>query len=566
MKAGERTFQQVLHGPDQYVIPVFQRFYTWGQKNWEQLWDDLSALFEEGTDATSRHFMGAVVCVPEMHLPGVVPAYQVIDGQQRLTTLSLLLCAMRDAAKTKGWEELAAEIEENYLIHRFKKDRERYKLFPRLRDRAAYLSIVDSKERQSDSQIYLAHTYHLEQLQERLLLVSELKLREFFMGITTRLDFVAITLGAESPYKIFKSLNSTGVDLGQGDLIRNHTFMVLSVSEQDRFDDEEWRPLERHFESAGKLDGGQLAAFFRDVMMRSGEYIGENAIYETFEKRFKLGHFNPVEVAKEMRAQARRYDWIRGKENHPTQAVNQALRAIRGLQVTATYPLLLALLEAREVGRMSDDELTRALKAVSSFLLRRYVCGDGSRAYSRWFCSICRELGPKPLDGVLNFFKIKGWPGDDRFLPAFQRMNLYGSKYAREVLTSLERAIQAASEPVSLDKCTIEHVMPQSIEPSDDEGAAWVEMLGPEWQRLRGIWQDTPGNLTLVGEDYNREMSNHRFSNKRPVLAASKVYLNHHFTTAVEWNEKAISARGEKLAKRAAMVWPGFAELASSQP
>ncbi len=131
MKAAERTLQQILHSPDQYVIPVFQRYYVWSTANWGQLWDDLQALLE-GPEEKRRHFLGSIVCVPGPHLPGVVPAHQVIDGQQRLTTLSILLCAVRDAAGNLGWDQLAAEVEENYLIHRFKKGRERYKVFPRL--------------------------------------------------------------------------------------------------------------------------------------------------------------------------------------------------------------------------------------------------------------------------------------------------------------------------------------------------------------------------------------------------------------------------------------------------
>jgi hypothetical protein len=504
----------------------------------------------------------SIVCVPEAHVPGVVPAYQVIDGQQRLTTLSLLLAAIRDSALTTGWNELAAEIEENYLVHRFKKGAERYKVHPRLRDRASYLGIIDSNREaladSPDSRIVKAYGYHLGRLKDEGLLATEEKLRGFFTVMTTRVDFVSITLSGESPYKIFKSLNSTGVDLEQGDLIRNQVFMSLPVADQDTFDDEHWRPLERHFDKEGKLDGGLLAAFFRDALMRGGSYVGENDIYEAFEKQYPLAKVNPVDVSREFARRAKHYDWIRGVAPHPDLGVDEELRSIRGLRASTAYPVVLALLDAREAGQLSLPELRTALSSIASFVLRRYVCGDGSRAYGRWFCAACRELGDQPLANVVKFLKGKGWPDDASFIPKFERMNLYSSKYDREVLLSLERSIQASSEPVSLDKCWIEHVMPQTIVESDEDGAKWVAALGADWKRVKGEWEATPGNLTLVGYDYNIQMQNKGFDEKQPVLAASKVYMNRHFGSPhlTTWNEEGIKERAKVLSKLAATVWP----------
>ena len=139
MQAKATTLRGILHSSDQYIIPLFQRYYTWGPEDWRQVWEDLEAVFEE-PEQLKRHFFGAVVCTQERHQPGVVPAYQVIDGQQRLTTLSLLLCAVRDSAASRKWGELSAEVEDSYLVHRHKKGSERYKVFPRQRDRTSYRS------------------------------------------------------------------------------------------------------------------------------------------------------------------------------------------------------------------------------------------------------------------------------------------------------------------------------------------------------------------------------------------------------------------------------------------
>jgi uncharacterized protein with ParB-like and HNH nuclease domain len=391
MKAAERTLQQILHSADQYVIPVFQRYYVWKKENWEQLWDDLTLLLET-TDERRRHFMGSVVCVPEAHQPGVVPAYQVIDGQQRLVTLSILLCAVRDAALRLGWDDLAAEVEENYLVHRFKRSRERYKVFPRLRDRDSLLALVDRNTASATGQIRGAYDYLTKKLGEDKLLDSEEALHALFTTLATRLDFVAITLEGENPYKIFRSLNSTGVDLEQGDLIRNHVFMAIRVDDQDAFDDGRWNPLEKHFGCNGKLDGKLFAAFFRDVLMRDGTYVGQGAVYERYERVYPLAGLNPVSLVSELERLAGHYDVIRGTAQHASQDVNQALSAIRSLNVTTSYPLLLALLDGHQAGRISLVDLVEALRGVSGFVLRRYVCGATSRPYGRWFCTACRAL------------------------------------------------------------------------------------------------------------------------------------------------------------------------------
>jgi uncharacterized protein with ParB-like and HNH nuclease domain len=557
LKATERTLQQILHSADQYVIPVFQRYYVWGKANWEQLWDDLQALLE-GPEEKRRHFLGSIVCVPEPHLPGVVPAYQVIDGQQRLTTLSILLCAVRDAAAHLGWDELAAEVEENYLIHRFKKGRERYKVFPRLRDRESFLGLIDHKAQPTPGQIDAAHAYFTKQLHEGGMLADEPSLRALFTILSTCLDFVSITLGGENPYKIFKSLNSTGVDLEQGDLIRNHIFMALTVTEQDAFDDERWRPLERQFEVDGQLNGRLFASFFRDVLMRRGDYVGENGIYEAFEDSHPLPGLKPQEVVTDLELRAGHYDFIRGKAQHPDKGIDRALGAIRDLNVTTAYPLVLALLDAHGRQQLSLAELVQALRAISGFVLRRYVCGVGSRAYNRWFCSACKLLKDKPLTNLVAFFKDKGWPSDPEFLPKFQRINLYSGKYDRAILEGIEWSLQAASEPVLLDGCWIEHVLPQSVT-DDADGKAWKAALGPDWDKVHAEWLHTPGNLTLVGSDYNIAMEKKPFEAKKPVLAASKVYLNQHFANPElkTWDRDAIMARGMRLAQAAAKVWAG---------
>ena len=336
MKASERTLQQLLHSSDQYVIPVFQRYYTWGTANWEQLMEDAGELLEPGAE-DRRHFMGSIVTVPDGHQPGVVPAYQVIDGQQRMTTLSILLCVVRDVATAHGWNELASEVEENYLVHRFKKGRERYKVFPRMRDRGGYLALVDRAESPAGGQIEAAHRLFVKRVEQ--VATTEPELRRFFTALVTRLDFVAITLGAENPYKIFRSLNSTGVDLTEADLIRNHVFMSMPIDEQDEFDDTLWRDLESRFVHDGKLSGRDIEAFLRDSLMRDGTYVGRDGTFEAFERRFPNGKFDPRTVVADLTKVSKLYDLVRGATPHADSEIESALRT-HGGNIAATAKAL----------------------------------------------------------------------------------------------------------------------------------------------------------------------------------------------------------------------------------
>ncbi len=319
-------------------------------------------LLLEKPEEKSRHFMGSLVCVPERHQPGIVPAYQVIDGQQRLTTLSILLCAVRDEATRLGSDTLAAEVEQTYLIQPFKQGRERYKVFPRLRDRGSYLALVDRNVAGASGRLSEAYCYLSQKLQAEQFSDAAERLRLLFTTLYTRVEFVLINLDGENPYKIFRSLNSLGVDLEQGDLIRNHVFMAIPIEEQDAFDDRQWLPLERHFETDNTPDGKLLAAFFRDFLMRGGTYVGPNAIYEAFETAYPLlPSFRPTELVADLECAARHYDVILGKANHTSRDVNRAIALVRSLSVTTAYPLLLALLDAHEAGRLSLEDLVQCL-------------------------------------------------------------------------------------------------------------------------------------------------------------------------------------------------------------
>lgn len=556
MQASQKTVSELLHGSFQYVVPLFQRYYCWSGPNWDQLWTDVVGLLE--TEGLKRHFLGSLVTVVHRAQPGSPIPFHVIDGQQRLTTLSVLLCAIRDAALERGWEQLAAEADESYLVHRFKRGPERFKLFPRQRDREQWFRLVERKAADGTG-VVAAYRFFRRKMAEAGCLESEARLRTLMETVTNRIELVSITLDGENPYRIFKSLNSTGVDLEQGDLIRNHVFMAVDPVDQDEFDERFWRPVERHFEDSGRMDGRRFAGFLRDVLLRSGEYLGRDSTYDTFDLRYPHGEFSPREVASELKRLAGLYDIIAGRAQHQVSAVNAALRALADLQVSTAWPVVLRLLEAEAAGQIDAQGLARGVRALASFVLRRLVCGESSRAYGRWFCVVCKELGADPVADLEGFLAGKGWPSDRRFVTAFVGMDLYHSKYCRPILDAIERDLQHATETINLGGTSVEHVLPQTLG-ADAHGQAWREELGAGWSDLHAQWLDTPGNLTLVGHDYNSGMRNACYARKLEVLGARSVLaLNRHFhpgRAPARWTAKEIEARGLELSEIAARLWP----------
>lgn len=296
MKATGIDLQGILNGPNQYVIPVFQRYYSWEKHDWEKLWEDLLEL-QDTESTTASHFMGSLVFVPEQHFPDVVPAYQVIDGQQRLVTMSLLFCALRDIANRHDQSSLAAEINQTFLVHPFKTGREHFRVYPRQRDRDHYIGAVESNGTLA-GRIEEALRFFTERIARLPGADTETGLRGLFNLLKSQLEFVSITLEDENPYQIFKSLNSTGVDLSEGDLIRNFTFMHVSLDEQDEFDDTLWRPLEEHFRNLeGVINSEAMSGFFRNFLMREGRYVPLSSTFYSFEKRYENVAFDAHELA-----------------------------------------------------------------------------------------------------------------------------------------------------------------------------------------------------------------------------------------------------------------------------
>ena len=546
MKSINLTLGQILTSPSQYVIPAFQRYYRWDQPQWDKLWADLTDLQQPGK--TGRHFLGFLVLIPESVIPGQVAKYHLIDGQQRLTTLSLLLCALRDASKIAGFEELAQEIALTTLEHQFKKGTDRYRIFPKLRDRDQYIACLGG-EPPAEGRLGSAMRYFSGRLTTIPGSGTEDGLRAFFALLTQRLEFIYAQLEGENPFNIFKSLNSTGVPLGQADLIRNFVFMQVPVEDLDEFEETLWKPTEHRFENAqGNIDELAFSSFFRDYLMRHGEYVPPGDTFESFQRHYAATDFDPKQVAADLKQASEWYEILRGHRPDPNPEVETALAALRQLDSSTTYSLLLNLYQRRQHHKLSDHDMAEVLRLLAGFILRRLVCGENSRGYARMFIQAISAVGDQVVDGLRQFLEARGFPDTPRFVEAFTRFNLYGSRYRKVVLEAIERA-NDHKEPVVLTNAQVEHIMPQTL--TD----AWRSALGPDAEQIHATWLHTPGNLTLTG--YNAELHNKPFSDKRKEYDDSNIVMTRQLAEFETWGDAEIRQRGESMAQVAATIWPG---------
>jgi hypothetical protein len=407
MKADNITLQGILNSPNRYIIPVFQRYYSWKQKEWAILWEDLMELRDEENAGT--HFMGALVFVPET-ISRSFPAYLTIDGQQRLLTLSILLCALRNIARSHGFTHMAAEITDTYLVHPYKQGEDHFRLYPRQRDRGEYLALLDhspfSGERGEITQCLIYFLRHIQETIE----ITEPALRDFFTLVATGLEFVYITLDEENPYRIFKSLNSTGVNLSEADLIRNFMLMEAGTNSQtqDAFDDEFWRPLERQFEAeSGVLDSKLFSAFFHHFLMSNGQHVPLSSTFYQFERRYRGNEFDVRGLTKQLQTYASFYNMIRGQEAHPKKEINRALHKLRAVNSRHTYPLLLHLLMRLENGDLYVSEFAEIAQMLMDFIQKWHESDRPTRGFSRWFVSAVRLLDEAPVKNLGDFLQQK---------------------------------------------------------------------------------------------------------------------------------------------------------------
>jgi len=566
MNATEAKLLQVLGAVSQFIIPIYQRTYPWTQKECQQLWSDV--LRAGSIDEIGVHFIGSVVHIDEGLSNLAVQAPKlVIDGQQRLTTVILLLTALADVLSELPEEQqepiegfAPAMIREYYLMNRLQKGDKRFKLLLSDTDRVTLMALVDPTAAvpppETSIRIRDNHQFFLDQLRH-----PSTDLAVVCRGISKLLVVdVALSRDQDNPQLIFESMNSTGRELSQADLIRNFVLMGQPPDLQERLYTLHWRPMELAFGQEA-YSGNEFSAFMRDFLtLQTGEVPLLDQVYDTFKaytRRPEVEQAGIESLLELVGAVARLYTRIvLGKETDP--ALHQAFLNLRELKVNVVNPLLLELYADHEAGLLSKAELLEALELLESYVFRRAVSAIPSNSQQKTFATFSRSLR-KENGHYLSSFKAhllslpsyRRFPSDEEFRREIQLRNLYKfNKSCSYWLRRLEN--HQRKELIAVANYTIEHILPQNPELSPP----WRQALGENWKALQEEWLHRLGNLTLTG--YNPELSDRPFLDKRNHeggFATSPLQLNAGLGQLDSWGVDQIQERGARLAERALAVW-----------
>ena len=550
MEASPTKVIQYFNGEKQNLIPLFQRPYTWKESNWQSLWDDLMVQYELGESGT--HFMGAIVSVPALAVPVGVSKFLIIDGQQRLTTISLILCALRDCLD----ERSAARIQEVYLTNRFRDLEDTLKFVPTQGDREVYRAIaLDQQIPTKDSLMGQAYHFFKELfLSGRDANDEPVLPAKVLTTLEHCLQVVMINLSNDDdPYLIFESLNFKGEPLTQADLVRNYVLMrfrhsIGSGGEQQRIYRDYWEKIEESLNA-------NLTEFLRHYTMKDGDDIKQGGIYAAIKKKLKSMD-TPEAVEAEVRSIQRFSDFyatILCLKQEQNKAVQDRLNNIQSLKVTTSYPLLLRFFDDRQNNKLSDIDLEKCLGLIESYIVRRTVCGVPTNTLNKLFIQWARNFPSTSHVQWLHDVMSSGsggrrFPKDAEFTEAFLKQPQYGRSTTRFILCRLEKSFNN-KEMVDLAQTaiTIEHILPQTPSPE------WEQELGTESTEVYNALVHTFGNLTLTAS--NSELGNLPFAAKKDKLNSSHIDLNRWILEQANWRAAEIEERAKSLLIRALKIW-----------
>ncbi|NLV40522.1 MAG: DUF262 domain-containing protein [Candidatus Hydrogenedentes bacterium] len=555
MKATEAKLLVFLQKSPQFVIPIYQRTYSWTEKQCRQLWDDILRAGSSGN--ISVHFIGSIVYVEQglSQVSHQAPLL-VIDGQQRLASVSLLMEALARALGDTEPEDgfSAPKLREYYLTNRLEKGDRFFKLLLSQTDNATLKSVIRNTEPPEEPSLRVMQNFDLF---TDLIAARKDDLVPVWRGLA-KLGVVDIALSGEhdNPQLIFESMNSTGKELSQADLIRNFILMGLEPDLQTRLYEDYWRPMEQDF--GQEAYGTQFDSFMRHYLtVRTGDIPREREVYEAFKDHSRT---KPVleagieELVKNIRAFAGYFCALAlGREKN--RALAAAFHDLRELKVDVAYPFLLELYHDYIGKTLSAADLAAAVRLVEAYVFRRAVCAIPTNSIGKTFANFGKALKKdRYLESIQAHFlslpSYRRFPRDDEFRRDLHTRDLYNFRSRSYWLRRMEN--HKRKERVAVDEYTIEHILPQN----PDLSPAWRKALGDDWQRVQQQWLHTLGNLTLTG--YNAEYSDKPFDKKRDMTGGFKespLQLNKALKQAKAWNEAAIQNRAGQLADLALQVW-----------
>lgn len=532
---------------NQFVIPIYQRLYSWKKEQCEQLWDDIIKI--GGNDKMNGHFIGSILYVRDDNTHS--SPLLIIDGQQRLTTITLLFIALRNHSsdEVKILPKFSRKKIESYLINSNKDGDKKFRLILSESDKDTLLSLTDKNKRKpSEPSVKIVENF---KLFEKWISENTDKLETIFKGLEKlMIVWIALEKGKDDPQLIFESMNSKGIELTQTDLIRNYIIMETEIEKQEDFYNQYWRAMEEDFKQNETL----FNRFVRHYLaIKTGKIPKEKRVYEAFKDYQQKEGIEIEDLLKDLQKYCGYFCQIAFKKED-NKNLNKALSFLVDLEMDVVYPLLLELYSDYSDGVLSDQDFGSIIDLTESYLCRRAVCGFGSNGLNKIFPSFTKKINKDQyLESIeahfLSLEKTTGkFPKDSEFRDSLITIDFYHFKKNKYFLERLENF--ETEEPVDTQKCTIEHIMPQTLNPK------WEEDLGENFKAIHEKYLHTIGNLTLTG--YNSEYSNNSFQEKRDMengFKQSSLKLNQGLEELEVFGEKEIEKRANDLADWALKIW-----------
>lgn len=563
LQAGETTLNKLLNTSRQFIVPIFQRNYSWQKSQYEQLWFDIlrASKFKE----KQNHFIGSIVYI-DMGTPAGRPQQLLlIDGQQRLTTISILLCAIKDYVQKFNLETKLinlAKIKNQFLYNSDEIDEDRYKLLLNVQDKETYIKLIDNTiftVNKPATNIIKCYEFFYERIEDFIKQYGQID--EIYAGIF-KLSLVSISLDKDSdnPQMIFESMNSTGKDLSQTDLLRNYLLMDLTPEKQTRLYKTYWKPMEELFgEDIYKNDVNKFDYFIRDFLTLksdTGHICKINNVYENFKRYYLDNNCEKFAVLKDLFTYAKYYACIDLLQENDDE-LKLYWQEFKKLDSHVVYPFLLKLYDDYSRQILIKEDFKKILQVVISYLWRRAICEIPTNSLSKTFATLYQAVDKDDyVNSIIKAFVFKSsykrFSSDYEVREKLQTKDIYHFRLRKYLLEALENYYH--KEPIDLNTAnyTIEHIMPQNIE----HNLSWQQMLGENWQEVHSLYLHTLGNLTITG--YNAEMSNKSFWEKvngESGFKHSHLKLNESIVQCDVWNKKAIQRRTNILTDIILKIW-----------
>ena len=523
-----------------FRIPVYQRNYDWSESNCNRLLDDIYGIMQSG----DKHFLGTIVFMAAKSGGFALQEYIIIDGQQRLTTLMLILKALSVVAESVG-DDCYHEIEEQYLHNKYCSEEFKVKLKPIKSDNNQFTLLLEDKIDEMDEDTHIYHNFMLckdrfERWAERGINPSQV------LDALTKLEIVEIVLtkGEDDPQVIFESINSTGLELSNADLIRN--YLLMNADDQEKLYENYWLYIEKTLRN--KMDYSNLDAFFMQyIVYKTSKPVNSRQLYNSFVKLFKDSGYSQESILKELRYYAEIFGaFVYGSAKY-SERINRLLYRLRVLNQTTCYPFLLHVFDDYHQGVIDEETVEKILQFILAYLLRRMVCGVPSNTLRGLFTYLYNRIfkvasNKQKYYETLNkfLFTVSSKdviPSAGEFERALQKANIYGNNaLCRFLLLDIENG--DSKEILQAENLTIEHIMPQTL------SADWSHIRPEEHEE----YLHTLGNLSVTG--YNSELSNKSFAEKQDIIRENSkaVILNSDVLDKESWNIATIQARAKRLA------------------